>query len=206
MENKTDTTKRALVIGILAITIILAVVAAITAVKLYTIGQGESPTQTVQKKTTQKTAEIFQATDDVCQTSFTISSSPGPSPSESPSPSPSGSPGSSPSPSPSVSPSPGNRICWSECDYNTQCPGDLECLEVNNVNRCVNPSCRTSSDCICTTSTSPSPSLLPGQSPYTPPGSSPRPIQPQLPEAGTLSPTLIFVIGGLALVGLGLLL
>jgi hypothetical protein len=110
----------------------------------------------------------------------------------------------SPSPSPSASPS---YQCWNQCDYNYQCPSDLECLEVNGVNRCVNPTCRTDSDCSCAQaqgSPSPRASASPGIT-YVP-GQSPPPPQRELPQAGSLSPTLLFTLGGLALVGLGLLL
>lgn len=185
-------TRKPLIIGVLIVTLILAVIAAITAFKLYQLGLPE------------KEKEIFEEAPEEypCRISFVVEATP----SASPSPSPSATPSASPSPSPLTNPSP-TYDCWSECDYNYQCPSSLECLEVNNINRCVNPSCREEIDCICQeylSSPSPSPSpvaYVPGESP--PP---PQQLPQELPEAGVFSPTLIFAIGGLVLIGLGLLL
>lgn len=137
-------------------------------------------------------------------------------------------PSPTPTPSPSPSPPPALLGCWSECTSDDECievNEDYRCQEVNDVDRCVNPSCPTEDDCTCPLA-SPSPS--PSPSPYYTPSPSPvTPLQPavptpptaavaspvptpsppaELPEAGILSPTLIFSIGGLVLVLLGLLL
>jgi len=190
-------TKKPLIIGALIVTAVLAAIALITAFKLYELGLEKIiPTKEKEKEVFQEAPEEYP-----CRISFIIEATPSASPSPSPSASPSPSPSASPSPSPSYG-------CWDQCNYNSQCPSNLECLEVNNVNRCVNPSCRQETDCTCSEIT-PSPS--PSPTPYVP-GESPPPEQPsqqlpqELPEAGVLSPTLFFAIGGMILIGLGLLL
>ena len=190
-------TKKPLIVGALIVTAVLAAIALITAFKLYELGLEKIiPTKEKEKEVFQEAPEEYP-----CRISFIIEATPSASPSPSPSASPSPSPSASPSPSPTYG-------CWDQCNYNYQCPDDLECLEVNNVNRCVNPSCRQETDCACPEFT-PSPS--PSPTPYIP-GESPPPEQPsqqlpqELPEAGVLSPTLFFAIGGMILIGLGLLL
>ena len=174
-------TKKPLIIGVLIVTAVLAAIALITAFKLYQLG--------LEKIIPKKEREIFQEAPEeyLCRINFIVEATPSASPSPSPSP---------------ISPSYG---CWDQCNYNYQCLSNLECLEVNNVNRCVNPSCREETDCVCSEylpSPSPSPvTYVPGESP-----SSPQQLPQELPEAGVLSPTLFFAIGGLLLIGLGLLL
>jgi len=199
--NKVETredqpnTKKPLIIGALIVTAVLAAIALITGFKLYELG--------LEKIIPQEEKEIFQeeVEEYPCRISFIVEATPSASPSPSPSASPSPSPSASPSPSPSASPSP-SYGCWDQCNYSYQCPNNLECLEVNNVNRCVNPSCRQETDCTCSEYTpSPSPTpLIPGESP------TPQQLPQELPEAGVLSPTLFFAIGGMILIGLGLLL
>lgn len=217
MQQKT---KRFLTIGALAISLILAIIALITFLKLRSLEQETEPVKKEAKEPeTFQQDEAYQAP---CRFSFTIQPSPSPSPSPdtspSPSPSPTPSPPPSPSPSPGTSPSPSpspspTYYCWDQCNYNYQCPEDLECLEVNGFNRCLNPNCRQEQNCICPPLASPSPSPSPQITPTSPsPISmvsqpSPSPIVPsELPRAGTFSPTLLFAIGGLVLIFLGLLL
>ncbi|NMB56737.1 hypothetical protein GYA19_02250 [Candidatus Beckwithbacteria bacterium] len=83
--------------------------------------------------------------------------------------------------------------CWGTCDSDDDCDDDMECESVNGTNRCVNPDCTSESDCTCPT---PTPTPTPTNAP---------PKAPVLPKAGGIPPTLIFTLGGIALVGLGLL-
>lgn len=209
--------KKLITIIILIITIVLAIIATFTAYKLYQIGQ--KPVPSVKPK--EKTPEVFPVEQYPCQLTFTVSESPSPSPSispspsvsESPSPSPSESPSPSPSesaspspspspeenPSPSPSPSqftPASPLpgCWQACTYDSQCPGTLNCLDVNGVNRCVNSSCPTESDCICG---------IAAASPLSEGKGGPA---EQLPSAGTPIPTILLALGAILLVALGLLL
>jgi hypothetical protein len=39
--------------------------------------------------------------------------------------------------------------CYDICEYDHNCPGELKCLPVKGVNRCVNESCKEESSCIC---------------------------------------------------------
>jgi hypothetical protein len=41
--------------------------------------------------------------------------------------------------------------CYDTCDYNFQCPNELECLDVSGENRCVDPTCPDNSTCDCNT-------------------------------------------------------
>lgn len=196
--------KKIVTIVVLATTAILSLVAVFMALKLYQIGK--KPTEVAKKvEKKEKTAEVLQQEQYPCQLSFVVSAETSPSPSPSPSVSPS--PGSSNSPSPSPSPSPGVSIspspspstlpgCWDYCTYDSQCPSSLKCLAVNGVNRCVNSTCPTESDCVCGVT----PAVLPSPSPVT--------YQPatQLPSAGTSLPTLLLGVGGALLIILGLLL
>ena len=206
MQNKKLAT-----ILILTATVLLAGVALFTAVKLYQIGQEDlslkkDEGERVLAPDTQKEIPFIaqQEGAGVCELTFNIGGEPSPSPSDEPSPTPSEEPSQDPSPNPE---------CWEECNpSDNDCSGSLECQNVSGVNRCVNPSCSTESDCQCP-GTSSSPSPTPGSS--TPPtgGVVPPTINQQetvptqkLPEAGIISPTLIFSIGGLTLLVLGLLL
>ena len=76
-------------------------------------------------------------------------------------------PSPSPSPSPSVSPSPSPSPigCFDDgCTGDSDCTGDLRCLEVAGIDRCVNASCPEDIDCVCP-GASPSPSPSPSSSP-----------------------------------------
>lgn len=98
--------------------------------------------------------------------------------------------------------------CWEECTEDNQCPGSLVCEAVSGVKRCVNNNCQDQSDCVCP------PTAQAGSSPATlalasaaPAASAATTVPTQeLPEAGFVSPTLIFSLGGLMLLLLGLLL
>ena len=194
MENK-----KLVTILVLTTTVILALIALFTAVKLYQLGQEPANPSTKPKaKVTKASAQVpliaEGADTGVCEKVFELVS-----PSESPSPSPSESP--SPSPSASVS-----VECWDTCSSSSNCPSSLLCQNISGTYRCVNPSCPTESDCVCTTTYSPSPNpsvaiLTTLSSPSTP-----TIATQELPVAGSISPTLIFSIGGALLLLLGILL
>lgn len=85
--------------------------------------------------------------------------------------------------------------CYESCTTSSDCPSGLECQDVAGQNLCVNPLCSEESSCVCETSTpTPSPTTTPvptgTSTPVPATGSSPTPA-PELPEAGTISPTLI---------------
>jgi len=86
--------------------------------------------------------------------------------------------------------------CWDECSNDNQCPSSLRCEEVDGSKRCVNSSCKEESDCNCPTAT-PTPTTTPTPE---------APKAPELPKAGGVPPTILFTIGGIVLVAIGLLL
>jgi hypothetical protein len=87
-------------------------------------------------------------------------------------------------PSPTPTPTP-QKGCYEQCDNNSQCSNSQQCITVNGTNMCANPTCPNENDCSC------------------PPIEAPQ--APELPKAGGLPPTLLFTIGGIALVAIGLL-
>lgn len=202
MENK-----KLVTILILITTVILAGIALFTALKLYQINQGRAlpSASPVVKKSVEPSAEeplqevVIGA--GICELTFTVTVSPPPS--GSPSPSPSRSPSPLPSQLPSPSPSTASQ-CWDTCTYDSQCPGSLVCRDVSGANRCVNDNCPAESDCVCLTTSSPNPSVSPSPSSLVSEAST-VPTQ-ALPEAGFVSPTVVFSVGGLLLLLLGLLL
>lgn len=141
----------------------------------------------------------------------TPTNTPTPTPTSTPTPTPTGVPTPTPTgtltPTPTPTPVPG---CWDECQNDSDCPSVYICTypSDNDVLRCVNPECPSESDCVC-----PAPTATPTNTP-TPaskaqaPTPTPIPEAPQqdLPQAGTLSPTIMIAIAGLILTGLGLLL
>jgi len=108
--------------------------------------------------------------------------------------------------------------CWNTCTTNEDCPQDLECQTVDQVDRCVNPDCPEEVDCVCPTPTptptptgTPSPTATPTPGPTTTPTpvaeATPTPVAVvELPKAGILSPTFFTILGGVVLVLLGLFL
>jgi len=85
-----------------------------------------------------------------------------------------------PNPTPTPTPQPG---CYDSCSSDSDCPNDLLCRSVNNVNKCLDINCPSESDCTCNTTT---------------------PKEPELPKAGGIPPTIIFALGGIIIVLLGL--
>jgi len=85
-----------------------------------------------------------------------------------------------PTPTPTPTPQPG---CYDRCSSDSDCPNDLLCRSVNNINKCLNINCPSESDCTCNTTT---------------------PKEPELPKAGGIPPTIIFALGGVIIVLLGL--
>lgn len=85
-----------------------------------------------------------------------------------------------PTPTPTPMPS-----CWDTCTDDSDCVGSLVCQTVAGVNRCVNASCPTESDCVCAVPTTPTPTPI---------------AQVELPEAGFALPTIGAILGGLLLI------
>lgn len=159
----------------------------------------EAPTPKPKPKASPVVPPVKQVSGEgVCEVAFNIVPSPSPSPSVSPSP--------SPSVSPSPSPSPPAIACFDQCSEDADCTGDLRCMDVVGVNRCVNADCPEDIDCVCPgTSPSPSPSTPPGSSPVPSPSPIARVPEPELPEAGISAPAVLGVSAGLLLMIFGLL-
>ena len=92
--------------------------------------------------------------------------------------------------------------CNGDCSSNAQCPASMVCSS----GKCRNAQCTGETDCNCpgptvTPSNTPTPTTPIVQGPTNTPG--PR---PEVPEAGTFLPTAIIVVGGLAILAIGLLL
>ena len=118
--------------------------------------------------------------------------------------------------------------CWQICVNDDNCPQDLACQTVNEEKRCVNPECPEEEGCQCpipTATPTPTPTSIPPtatpqptaapQATTTPqptraplaqaPTATPTPPT-ELPEAGSLWPTIGVTIGGIILGIIGLLL
>jgi len=98
-----------------------------------------------------------------------------------------------PTPTPAPTPKPG---CYGTCSGDYDCPTGLACRTINGVNKCVNLSCAGASNCQCDT-TQPSAPSVPSE-----PSTS---TTPELPKAGGVPPTIIFAMGGIVIVLLGLI-
>ena len=101
-------------------------------------------------------------------------------------------------PTPTVTPTT-PAACNNPCSSNAQCPAGLVCSS----GQCRNAQCTAQSSCNC-----PAPTHTPAPTnPQTAQGptSTPGP-RPEVPEAGTFIPTVILILGGLAIAALGLLL
>jgi len=117
-----------------------------------------------------------------------------------------------PSATPTPTPIPG---CWDECTLGDEnsCSESLECQEVGETYRCVNPECPEEEDCQCPepsatptevppteTPAGPTATLAPGQPTYTP-------TPPEaLPDVGSIWPTIGVTLGGIILGIIGFLL
>ena len=51
------------------------------------------------------------------------------------------------------------RVCYEPCEFNYQCPSNLECLEVNQVKVCASSQCPLDTTCTCTATPTPNPLL-----------------------------------------------
>lgn len=220
--------------AIIAATVILAIIAVVTAVRLYQVGKEPvaptapkpapavapqcqltftlaTPTPTTATPTPEETPTPIpecweECTDDtdcpgglVCddvdgtdlcinpeceieeQEETCVCPEPTATPTESPTPTPTGTvvPTATPTPEPTATPPPG---CWDTCTDDDDCSGSLVCQTVAGVNRCVNASCPTESDCTCAIPVTPTPTPV------------------ELPEAGFALPTIGAILGGLLLI------
>lgn len=178
---------------ILGATVILAVIAVITALRLYQTRQEPiAPTAPQPAPALEPTATPIE-TDPVaaCSLSFNV-----------------GGVTITPSPTPTVSPK-----CWTTCTSKDDCPSSLECQTVDGAKHCVNPDCPEEEDCDCPEGPTSTPTPGPSSTPTPGPTSTPTPkagVQPTatpipLPEAGVTLPTWLTAIGAGALVILGLI-
>lgn len=174
-------------------TVVLAGVAIYTAIRLYQTRQGSiAPTAPTSKPAAATLAPSAAA---ACQTlAFTLTA-------------PTGSPTATPTAtaSPTASPTPVPQ-CGTACSTNSDCPSSMVCY----VGACRNPSCTTSTNCVCATTTpTPTPTVTPTQSPIALASVTPTPTaKPALPTAGSITPTVLGIGGGLILLltGIALLL
>lgn len=97
----------------------------------------------------------------------------------SPTPTPTATPTIAPTATPT--PQPG---CYDRCQTDSDCPNNLLCRNVGGNNKCININCSSETDCVCNTTT---------------------PKEPELPKAGGIPPTIIFALGGVIIVLLGLI-
>ncbi|GEM_PF-5123840 len=130
-----------------------------------------------------------------CQAlTFTIASTPTPSPSL--------------TVAPTATPTPVAQ-CGTTCSTNSDCPSSMVCY----VGVCRNPSCTTSSNCICATATPTATPTTVALATPTPATATPTTIAvaqpkatPTLPTAGATAPTILAITGGAILLILGLVL
>lgn len=175
MKNK------AVVIGVLLTTLVLAGVAMFTAFRLYqTRNQAITPNAPSSRPAaaTPTASSVTSCSLSFSLTTTTVTPTPTSTGSGSGSPSPTATVTSSPSPTATVtaSPSPVPQ-CNYACTANSQCPSGLICYIPNGqtAGNCRNTQCLTESDCICN---------LPSATPTIT-------STPQLPEAGTSWPTIL---------------
>lgn len=146
-------------------TIILAGVAIYTAIRLYQLRQ-QPVAPNVPSSIPQAAANVGSCS----ALAFTLASgSPSPSPSGSPTASPSPTPTGSATPTTSPTPAPSGapNTCGGTCGSNSNCASGLICYN----GLCRNPSCTSSTNCVCGTS-------------------APTPTPPTLPKSGTDWPTV----------------
>jgi len=193
-----DSNKKKTII-ILISTVLLAIIAVFTGFKLYRLRQERI-------STTKPKAEEVPLYG--CGLHFVVSVPPTATPSAT----------LTATPSATLTPIPG---CWDECalDDENSCLETLECQEVDEVYRCVNPECPGEEDCQCPepsatptptatptevpateTPAEPTATLVPGQPTYTP-------TPPEaLPTVGSIWPTIGVTLGGIILGIIGFLL
>lgn len=151
---------------IILVTLVLAGVAIFTAIRLYQLrSQPVVPNVPSSFPGAQEVTPPPVAA--ACSLSFTLNASPTPSPSASPTASPTGSP--TATPTPTYTPGAPNA-CGGTCGSNFNCQSNLVCYN----GFCRNPSCTSSTNCACGTSTA-----------------TPAAAAPSLPQSGTSWPTIL---------------
>jgi hypothetical protein len=181
-------------------TVVLAIIAVITALKLKQISEEEiKPTVPEEPKAAEIAPLPTLPPAGTCYLVFG-------GPTETPTPTTTG------TLTPTPTPTPVSLECWDECVVDSDCPGSLVCQEVETIDRCVNPDCPEEEDCTCPGETpTPTPTETATPTPTTTatptPGGTvtPTPTTAALPEAGFNLPTLGTVMGGLLLVVVSLL-
>src|SRR5260221_5464662 len=157
-------------------TIVLAAIAIFTSIRLYQTRQNAVAPNAPSSRPA--AASLPPA---VCQTlAFTIST---------PTPTPTGTATATPTGTPTPTPV---AQCGTTCTTNSDCPTSMVCY----VGDCRNPSCTTSSTCLCATVT-PSPTATPtGTATATPIAVQSPTATPVLPTAGSVTPTILGVAAG----------
>ena len=135
-------------------TVVLGVVAVVTAVKLYQTSQEPiAPTAPLPVPAAEPTQTLVPAGESSpCSLSFCIQGEGTPTPTPTitvtPTPTPTGT--ITPTPTGTITPTPTPiPDCWELCSDGSDCQGDLTCQLTDGVKRCVNPQCDSESDCVC---------------------------------------------------------
>lgn len=162
---------------IILVTLVLAGVAIFTAIRLYQLRN--QPVAPNVPSSFPRAAENAPT----CSLSFTLAVST-PTPTPTPTGTPAGTPTPTPTPTPTGTPGPSStpNACGGTCGSNFNCQSNYVCYN----GTCRNPSCTSSTNCVCSGT----------------PGPSATPVPPTLPQSGTDWPTFatgavgIFVIIG----------
>jgi hypothetical protein len=120
--------------------VVLAVIAILTATKLYQLReQPVAPTVPQPAPAAEETGPVA-----ACTLNITVEGGPTSTPTPT-------RPTSTPTPTkPTSTPTPTEEYgCYNECSSDSQCEGDLRCQEISGVKRCLNPDCPTERDCVC---------------------------------------------------------
>jgi len=132
-EGKGKGDKKWMLWGLIGFTGILLITAVILFLQLRKPAEEALPPRPVASPRAE-IPEVKQAEPEgVCEMSFTITASPSPTP----------------TPTPSASPSPPPTACFDTCEIDSDCDGDLRCMNDPGEYRCVNDACPEDSDCDC---------------------------------------------------------
>lgn len=203
MRNKYTT------IGILIVVVLLAVSAVVIALRLQQ--SGTSPVAPNAPESKPKAQENEQLPNNPLELTFTVSSNaetggtgatptPSPRPTASPTPAP-GSATATPTPTPTSAASAGApNSCNGTCGSNSNCIAGFVC----SGGFCRNPSCTAQTDCTCAASGASATSAPKGGSGLIAQAKTPTPAPAALPKAGVEIPSVMAVLGGIAVLFLGL--
>ena len=159
------------------------------------------PTPTPTKQA--KQLETYDVSGSVCEIAFSVvtptptnTASPTPTATGTPSPTSTPTPTATGTPSPTSTPAP--QGCFYQCSQNSDCASQYSCLDYEGTFRCLNATCPSQANCVCTT-----PTPTPTAGVY--PTATPTP-EIVLEEAGFSLPTIGAIGGGVLFVLVSLLL